>query len=360
MENGRVTRRRFVREGTAAAVGIAVGVRAARSETVSARPAPPATQPSVPPSRILNYNQNMEYRRLGKTGLMISAIALGGHWKKLTPKPGSEEFRKNRRDVLSACIDAGINYVDACVSREVLAYAEALRNRRDRMYLGYSWYEHEMRFAEWRTSRKLLEGFDAGLKEARLEYVDLWRMTCLEPGGKHTPLDEEVIIEALEKARKSGKARFVGISSHDRDWLKMMIEKYPQLQVILTPYTAGSKEKPQGSLFDAVRKQDVGLFGIKPFSSGSLFRSGGKINPDTQKIDDERARLALRYVLANDALTAPIPGLISVEQVKNAALAVAERRQFDMADARRLDRAVSEMWANLPEDYHWLRDWEWV
>ena len=34
-------------------------------------------------TKILNYNPNMEYRRLGKTGLMVSAVCLGGHWKRV-------------------------------------------------------------------------------------------------------------------------------------------------------------------------------------------------------------------------------------------------------------------------------------
>jgi hypothetical protein len=34
-------------------------------------------------TKILNYNPNMEYRRLGKTGLMVSAVSLGGHWKRV-------------------------------------------------------------------------------------------------------------------------------------------------------------------------------------------------------------------------------------------------------------------------------------
>jgi len=360
MSTERVTRREFIQDSTAAAAGIALGLTPARADAAGTRPAGTGSRPAVPKSQILNHNESMEYRRLGKTGLMISAIALGGHWKKIPFSPESGEFKKNRRDVVSACIDCGINYVDACVGGEVTAYAEALRGRRDRMYFGYSWYEHEVRFPGWRSTAKLLEGFDAGLKEARLEYADLWRITCLEPGGKHTPIDQEEIIAALEKARKAGKARFVGLSSHDRDWLKMMIEKYPQIEVILTPYTAGSKQTPEGSLFDAVKKQDVGLFGIKPFGSGSVFHSRGAINPATQKIDDELARLTLRYVLANDAITAPIPGLISVEQVKNAAQAVSERRQLDQAETLRFERAVEAMWANLPQDYQWLKDWEWA
>jgi len=358
MADKQITRREFVRDGAAAAAGVTAGLAAA--DAMAAQAGQPATRPAFDKAKVLNYNETMEYRRLGKTGLMVSAIALGGHWKQLPFRFGTEEFKTNRHDVISACIDCGINYVDACTGQEVAAYSEALRGRRDKMYLGYSWYEHEMRFKEWQNTEALLKGFDEGLRANGLEYVDLWRITCYEPGANHSPADEEVIIEALTKAKKSGKARFCGISSHHRLWLKHMIEDHPEIEVVLTPYTADSKRKPQDSLFDAAITQKVGLFGIKPFASGSVFRSRGAINPQTEKIDSERARLALRHVLCNDALTAPIPGLISIEQVKNAAKAVTERRELDLADTRRLERAVSEMWANLPPDYHWLRDWEWV
>ena len=87
----------------------------------------------------------MEYRILGKTGLSISAVALGGHWKKVPYRFGTEGFKKNRYDVVGACIDCGINYIDACAEGEVLAYAEALRDRRDKMHLGFWFCEHEMR-----------------------------------------------------------------------------------------------------------------------------------------------------------------------------------------------------------------------
>jgi len=88
----------------------------------------------------------------------------------------------------------------------------------------------------------------------------------------------------------------------------------------------------------------------------------GAINrdPAAKKIDDERARLALKNVLKNDALTAAIPGLITIDQVKNAAQAVKERRELNKAEAHHYDRAVSDMWANLPEEYQWLKNWEWV
>ena len=343
------------------AVGTAVGGVAASSASHAATP--PDTR------AVLNYNENMEYRRLGKTDLWISAICLGGHWKRLSAAAGQdygmpeeaarEAFLQNRSDVVSACIDAGINYVDACSSGEILAYARVIKDRRDQMYFGFSWYENELRFPDWRTKEKLIQGFDEGLKQSGLDYVDLWRVSALmdEP---QPDADIEATMEAFETLHDQGKVRFLGMSSHHHPFLKHLIETWPQVSVILFPYTASSKELPEDSLFGAVRAQDVGVFGIKPFSSNSLFAGNSQEDSPVRDEDDERARLTLRYILGNDAITAPIPGLISVRQAANAAKAVQERRELDVGEQAKLETAVQEMTARLPADYQWLRDWEWV
>ena len=54
-----------------------------------------------------------------------------------------------------------------------------------------------------------------------------------------------------------------------------MIETYPdQMEIILTPYTTKTKMvTDEAGLWAALKKHDVGWFGIKPFASGSLGRS---------------------------------------------------------------------------------------
>jgi len=306
-----------------------------------------------------SYNENMEYRRLGRTGLMISAISVGGHWKRIPFKPGSEDFKKNRREVMDACLDNGINYVDACSAGEVTVYAEAVRDRREEVFMGFDWtMARDPEIAG--SLDRLKQGLDEGLKKSGLDYVDLWRITMREQTTMNSEREIETVMAALDWGKKTGKARFTGISTHHRPWIAEAVARYPQIEVVVTPYSAGSKEKPVGSMFDALRKYDAGFIGIKPFASGNLFASRGAPDSPTKRDDDERARMALRYVLCCDVLSASIPGLITVDQVRNAAAAVRERRKLESAEVRAYERMTARMWQRLPGDYAWLRGWEWV
>ncbi|MHC4405821.1 MAG: aldo/keto reductase [Planctomycetota bacterium] len=368
MSEKKVTRREFVRTSSAAAAGITAGLAA--THTIRA-----GNPTGADTSTILNYNADMEYRRCGKTNLMISAMSLGGHWKRvdriiggdkvpgwMTMKIQMPEFQENRAEVVSRCIDRGVNYVDACCREEILAYARALRGRRDKMFFGYSWHIWESRFPEWRPAKKLQEGLDAGMKEAGLEYVDLWRISLLTESSRHSEAEVEEAIAALDWAKRTGRARFTGISSHDRPHIRKMIETYPdQLEVILTPYTAKSKlVTDETGLWAALKKSDVGWFGIKPFASNSVFKGDSSPASPHFEEDNRIARLAIRYILCNPAITAPIPGMISTQQVDNVALAVMERRQLDLDEQADLDRAMDRAWANLPRHYQWLKNWEYV
>ncbi|MBI5082981.1 MAG: aldo/keto reductase [Acidobacteria bacterium] len=306
-----------------------------------------------------SYNENMEYRPLGRTGLMISAISIGGHWKRIPFKTSSEDFRKNRRAVMNACLDHGINYVDACSAGEVMVYAEAVKDRREEVFMGFDWtMGRDPEIAG--SLERMKQGLDEGLRKSGLDYVDLWRVTLREQTTQNSEREIETVMAALDWGKKTGKARFTGIATHHRPWIAAAVAKYSQIEVVVTPYSAGSKEKPAGSMFDALRKLNVGMIGIKPFASGNLFASRGTPDSPTRQDDDQRARMALRYVLCCDVLSASIPGLITVEQVKNAAAAVRERRQFESAEVARYEKLTAGMWQRLPDDYSWLRSWEWV
>ena len=161
------------------------------------------------------------------------------------------------------------------------------------MHLGYSWCEKEMRIPGQRTFKALKKSLEDGFKEAGLDYVDLWRVTCFEDSGRHTDAEIEELMKALEWAKKSGMARFTGISSHDRPHIKRLITHYPQqLDVIVTPYTAKTKlVEDEVGLWSAMKKLDVGWFGIKPFASNSIFKGTSKPGDPHEEEDSRIARL---------------------------------------------------------------------
>lgn len=128
-----LTRREFIRDGAVTA-GIAVSVGAVGCRQEQAVKAPSPVQ------KTCGYSSDMKYRRLGKTDLWVSSVCMGGHWKRIetvAPKAlkgdnwlgaslSDADFKKNRYDVVTRCMESGINYIDACTRSEVLAYAARL------------------------------------------------------------------------------------------------------------------------------------------------------------------------------------------------------------------------------------------
>ena len=83
MEKTPLTRREFVRD-----LSVAAAVLAGLTPTYTVAAGNPS---GAPTDKILNYNSDMEYRRCGKTKLMVSAVCMGGHWKRLDTVVADEQ-----------------------------------------------------------------------------------------------------------------------------------------------------------------------------------------------------------------------------------------------------------------------------
>jgi len=159
-------------------------------------------------------------------------------------------FLKNRGDIVTRCIEAGMNYVDACSPQEILAYAKVVKSAGQDL-LRLLLHTREPRFKEWRDPRNWsrLRGGPEGSRPHPRRPV-----AHFAAHGGHRDVGElkwveESTVQALAMARQKGSARFTGVSSHNRIWLKSIIEEYPNdIQVVLFPYTANSKELPDDSV----------------------------------------------------------------------------------------------------------------
>ena len=113
-----------------------------------------------------------------------------------------------------------------------------------------------------------------------------------ERGSDHSQADVDAMIEALRIAKQKGLCRHTGFSTHDARWARKLIETYSgELELLCMPYTIISKQAAKNSLLDTLQKHDVGVLGIKPFASNSLFKGDG--SPDSPHAEeDDRLRAA--------------------------------------------------------------------
>jgi len=387
MQIDKLSRRDFMRNTSLVAAGTVAGALVGTGHA--------AVEP-VHTSRILNFNSKMTYRRLGKTNLMISEVSLGGHWKNrnagrywdhFAKEQVPDDVAKNRTEVVSACVDCGINYLDITTAAECLCYGVALKGRRDKMYVGADIHNLGPRNSSFCNVKDQTRNVDTCLRMLQTDYLDIWRPQAkmagqLNTNQLNTDSEVESLIETFEKLHKAGKIRHLGMSSHCRPWFEHVIDKYPEFEMIIFPCSAMTKEKgltpvegnveevnpghgsdQTQSIFQTVRERDVGVVTIKPFFGGNVFESCGKTKFPVMgvgsKKENDLARLTLQCILANDAITATVPGLSTVYEVENAARA-AYTRPLGMSAAEKdwLMRITERRWAALPQEYAWLRDWE--
>lgn len=391
----RVSRRAFLKQGSVFTAGVVSGVVLSDSGVSEAK-RKGKTGPAADSARILNHHPQMMYRRLGKTGLMISEIVLGGHFNDPHGQPFWDHFAggelpaavaNNRIAVVDKCLDSGINCVDITSGGEALAYGAALKGRRDRMYIAADDGEYAMRQERHRNAEGQMRSIESCLTKLKTNHLDIWRPQFKYTGG-HRDLDLEMCIEVFEKARRQGKVRFLGMSTHDRAWAQHVLEKFPQFAVVYTPYTLKSKAKPadlksidrtqlyepegqewwlkdtRQGLFEMARKNDVGVITTKPFSAGLIFsvtrQEFGRPDPTTDA-DRELARLTLACILTNPDISGVAVGMLLPSHVDNNLRACTERQALlDDRGVLRLRNAADRMWAQLPPEYGWLRQWEHV
>ncbi len=383
MKANKFSRRDFMRNASLVAAGTVAGSLIYGEQ---------ARAQDVPTAKILNYNEKMGYRRLGKTNLLISEISLGGHWKnrnaglywsKFANDEVPDDVVKNRTEVVSACIDAGMNYVDITTGAECLSYGAALKGRRDKMIIGADQGSMCIRKAERCNVEYQTNNVETCLRFLQTDYIDIWRPQAIQDGST-TDEQFEPCLEVFEKMHKQGKILYLGISAHNRPYLEHIIDKYPQIEMVIFPCSAKTKEKglpptaenveevnaikwsdETRGIFKKAKDKDIGIVTIKPFFGGSLFKS----NPKTKfpvmgvgsKDENDLARLTLQCILANEKITSIVPGLTTVYEAENAARA-SYTLPMGMTAAERqwLTDITEKGWANLPQEYAWLRDWEYV
>lgn len=151
----------------------------------------------------------MEYRRLGRTGLMVSELCLG------TMTFGNEADEGTSKGILDRFVEAGGNFVDTAnvysrgVSEEITGRAIRGHEREDIVLATKFRFPMGSGPNDKGASRKhIIAACEASLKRLGTDFIDLYQIHCWDA---HTPIVET--LSALDDLVRSGKVRYIGASN---------------------------------------------------------------------------------------------------------------------------------------------------
>lgn len=153
----------------------------------------------------------MEERRLGSTGLRVSALGLGTlTWSRDTDEHEAAELLRDFVDAGGTLVDTSATYGDGAAEALVGDLLRTTVPRDDVVLCTKAGVRRTATGAVVDASRRsLLASLDASLGRLGTDHVDLWLVQAPDPG---TPLRETV--DALDHALRTGRARYVGLSNH--------------------------------------------------------------------------------------------------------------------------------------------------
>ncbi len=214
-------------------------------------------------------------RPLGKTGAQVSILGVGGSHLAET-KDEDEALR-----IVAEAIDAGVNFFDNAweyhggVSEQRLG--KALRGKRDQVFLMTKVCTHG------RGVDVAMKQLEESLKRLRTDHLDLWQVhECVYFDDPERHFAPGGVIEALDRAKKQGKVRFVGFTGHKHPaiHLAMLAHTYPfdTCQMPLNCFDAGYRSFEK-QVLPEVNGRGMGALGMKSLCGSGLPAQKGAVTP---------------------------------------------------------------------------------
>jgi L-glyceraldehyde 3-phosphate reductase len=319
--------------------------------------------------------EQMRFRRCGRSGLQLPAIALG-LWQNF----GGDRPLETSRAILRRAFDLGVTHFDLAnnygppygSAEETFGrvFVEDLRPYRDELVIstkaGYDMWPGP--YGEWGSRKYLLASLDQSLARMQLDYVDIFYSHRFDP---ETPLEET--LGALDTAVRSGRALYAGISSYSAEKTReaaAILRDLGTPLLIHQPSYSMLNRWIEPELLGTLDELGVGCIGFSPLAQGMLtdkYLGGipagsrasrpGSLSPDLltdaslAKIRalDELARgrgqtlaqMALAWTLRDPRMTSTLVGASSLEQLEDS-LAALQRLDFSDDELAEIDRYATD------------------
>ncbi len=225
----------------------------------------------------------MQYVTLGKTGLKIARLGFGGIPIQRIDAAGTRELVLKMREM-------GVNFIDTArgytVSEEYLGYA--LEGVRDDFVLATK--------SMSRDKAGMARDIETSLRNLKTDYIDLYQVHNASVEQLKTVAAAGGALEALKEAKAAGKIGHIGVTAHAVEAFAYALT-LDWVETVMFPYNI--VESQGEDLIARCREKNIGFIDMKPLAGGAI----------------EDATLAIRYILANDAVSVVIPGMATAEEL---------------------------------------------
>ena len=294
----------------------------------------------------------MKYNKCGESGLKLPTVSLG-----LWHNFGVNDSYENMREMCFWAVDNGITHFDIANNYGRPEPGSAEKNfgkilredmsaYRDEMIIstkaGYHMFDGP--YGNLGSRKYLLASLDASLKRLGLDYVDIFYHHRPDPD---TPLEET--MGALDRAVKSGKALYAGLSNYDGETMARAAEILRDMRcpfvINQNRYSIFDRTVEQNGLLDSARRERKGVIVFSPLAQGLLtnryidgipsdsrIRTSGiflketniteeklekirALNAIAQDRGESLAQMALAWVLRRDEVTSVLVGASKPSQI---------------------------------------------
>ena len=240
-------------------------------------------------------------RKFGRHDEYVSALALGGYHL------GSVGSEREAIRIVHTAVDAGLTFMDNAWDyhrgKSETRMGRALRGRRDQVFLMTKVCTHG------RDARVAMRQLEQSLRRLQTDYLDLWQVhECVYYNDPERHFAKGGVVEALERAKRQGKVRYVGFTGHKdpQILLEMLSHGYPfdSCQLPLNGFDATFRSFER-QVLPELKRQGIAALGMK-----SLGGDGDAVKKKAVNVAD-----ALRYAMSLPVATT-ISGIDSMRVLK--------------------------------------------